>query len=303
MTAFVAIGFGYAAYGLIAFAWAQLEDPSSRGFVTSTFYNHNHYATYAGMALITAFGLISRVYEHEMVTDGGSLQFKIATFIDVTGRALVLLGSAFLILASLILTESRGGIIATGLGLIVWAVLAFGRTERAAVERRMIMIFGSAVVAFGDSFFGKLAAAGLADSNRFDVYIIALRSILDEPLLGYGYGTFADIFPMFRDRSIDVQGVWQQAHNTYLEVFQGLGVIFGSMLLASVALLVLKCCKGAMVRQQITVPAIAAGVAFLVGIHAMVDFSLQIQAVALTFMAILGAGVAQSTSSQMVVSD
>ena len=108
---------------------------------------------------------------------------------------------------------------------------------------------------------------------------------------------------MFRDRSVDMQGVWAQAHNTYLEVLQGLGLIFGSMLITSVVLLVFKCFKGAMVRQKITVPCIASGVAFLVGVHAMVDFSLQIQAVTLTFMAMLGAGVAQSMSSQLTVSD
>jgi O-antigen ligase len=308
MMAFVAISSAYAAYGLVAFAWAQLANTLSLNYVTSTFYNHNHYATYAGMGLVTAFGLITRTYEGAVLTDGGSLRYRIATFIDVTGRALILLGSAFLILVAVILTESRGGIIAAGLGIVVSGALTLGRTERASIERRMIIIFGIAAfagvfVAFGDTFFGKLAEVGLTDSNRVGVYIITLRSILVEPLLGYGYGTFADIFPMFRDRTIDVQGVWEQAHNTYLEAFQGLGLIFGSMLVASILLLVLKCCRGAMVRQQITVPCIATGVAFLVGVHAMVDFSLQIQAVALTFMAILGAGVAQSESSQLSLSD
>ena len=43
--------------------------------------------------------------------------------------------------------------------------------------------------------------------------------------------------------------------------------------------------------------------AFLVGIHASVDFSLQIQAVALTFIAILGAGVAQAESSRVSLND
>ena len=56
------------------------------------------------------------------------------------------------------------------------------------------------------------------------------------------------------------------AHNTYLEVFQGLGLLFGSMLVASVVLLVLRCVKGAMVRQENEViPCVAASVAFLVG--------------------------------------
>jgi O-antigen ligase len=308
MVAFVAISSAYAAYGLITFASIQSENTSTV-VVTSTFYNHNHYATYAGMGLIAVFGLIARVYQRDLVTDGGTLHFRIATFIDVTGqKVLALLAAAFLLLVGVMLTESRGGIIATGFGVIVWAALTFGRSQRASIERRMILIFLSAVVAavfitFGDAFVGKMAEVGLADSTRIGVYLITLRSILDQPLLGYGYGTFADIFPMFRERSVDVQGVWQQAHNTYLEVFQGLGLLFGFMLVASVVLLVLKCCKGAIVRQQITVPAIAAGVAFLVGVHAMVDFSLQMQAVALTFMAILGAGVAQSESSQLALTD
>jgi O-antigen ligase len=308
MMAFVAISACYAAYGLIAFAWTQLETTSSRNFVSSTFYNHNHYATYAGMGLIAALGLIARIYQREMVTDAGSLRFRISTFIDATGRAFVLLGCAFLMLVAVILTQSRGGIIATGLGVIVWAALTLAQAQRSSIARRMTIIFGSVIVAgvfaaFGDTFFSKLEEAGLTDSNRLDVYIITLRSILDAPLFGYGYGTFADIFPMFRDRSIDVFGIWEQAHNSYLEVFQGLGLLFGSMLVASVVLLVWKCGKGAIARQQVTVPCVAVGVAFLVGVHSLVDFSLQIQAVTLTFMAILGAGVAQSMSSQIVAGD
>ena len=68
-------------------------------------------------ALLAAFGLIARVYQRDMVTDGGTLRFRIATFIDVTGqKALALLAGAFLLLVAVILTASRGGIIATGLG-------------------------------------------------------------------------------------------------------------------------------------------------------------------------------------------
>ena len=47
-------------------------------------------------------------------------------------------------------------------------------------------------------------------------------------------------------------------------------------------------------RRDATAPTVAASAALLVGVHAMVDFSLQIEAVTLTFMALLGAGVAQS---------
>ena len=87
----------------------------------------------------------------------------------------------------------------------------------------------------------------------------------------------------------------QAGFDTYLEIFQGLGLLLGGMLIACVVVLIWDCVKGARTRQRdATVPAIAASVSVLVGINAFADFSLQIQAVTLTYMAILGAGVAQA---------
>ena len=109
---------------------------------------------------------------------------------------------------------------------------------------------------------------------------------------------------MFRDRSVIPAGIWEMAHNTYLEVFQGLGLAAGAMLIGAIALLVLTCLKGAVKRKAgATMPAIAAAVSLLLASNALVDFSLQIQAVTLTFMAILGAGVAQAMSSRVIAHD
>ena len=157
---------------------------------------------------------------------------------------------------------------------------------------------------FGDVLVGKIARQGFQDENWMAVYAITIGSILNVPLLGYGYGTFADVFPMFRDQSVGTWGQWEMAHDSYLEVFQGLGLFFGSMLVASVVLLVWRCVKGAMTRQASEViPCVAASVAFLLGVQALVDFSLQMQAIAITFMAVLGAGVAQSESSRLKLGD
>jgi O-antigen ligase len=193
--------------------------------------------------------------------------------------------------------------------LVALAALILGGRDRDFVGRRELLILGGflAVVvflAFGDMFLVKITESGLSDNARMAIYLIVLRSIFDAPHLGYGYGTFIDVFPMFRDRSISIEGGLDQAHNTYLEVFQGLGLVFGLALVACVVLLVIQCFKGANVRREgVMVPAVASGVAFLVGVHALADFSLQIQAVTLTFSAILGAGVAQSKSSRQIVSD
>jgi hypothetical protein len=301
-----ALGCAYAAYGLFAFALTP-----GRGVVISTFINPNSFAAYAGMGFVAICGLILRLYRHEFTTVGGSIRFRIATFIEVTGqKGAALFGGALVILVALLLSGSRGGIVSTALGLFVLGALTLKlRKQRFAEQREAIVVFGALLVAaaflvFGDLVVGKIGRQGFGDESRMAVYIITLRSILGAPLLGYGYGTFVDVFPMFRDQSVSTWGIWEMAHNTYLEVFQGLGLVFGSMLLASVVLLVLRCVKGAGTRQSNeTMPCVAASVAFLFGVHTLVDFSLQIQAIAITFMALLGAGVAQSASSRKALED
>jgi O-antigen ligase len=311
-----ALGCTYAAYGLIAFALTPgrvlwFENPYSNGFLTSSFINPNSFVAYAGMSFVAICGLILRLYRHEFATVGGSIRFRVAIFIEVTGqKGAALLGGALVILVALLLSGSRGGIVSTALGLFVLGALTLKlRKQQFAEQREAIIIVGAFLVAaaflvFGDLVVGKITRQGFGDESRIAVYTITMRSILGAPLLGYGYGTFADVFPMFRDQSVSTLGKWQMAHNTYLEVFQGLGLLFGSMLVASVALLVLRCVKGAMARRSHeTMPCVAASVAFLLSAHVLVDFTLQMQAIAITFMALLGAGVAQSESSRLALED
>jgi O-antigen ligase len=191
----------------------------------------------------------------------------------------------------------------------VLAVLTGLRRQRSAEQRGAIIALGAlllaaAVLVFGDVVVRKITQEGIYDVGRLAAYTIIIGSIFAAPLLGYGYGTFVDVFPMFRDQSVSTFGRWDMAHNTYLEVFQGLGLLFGSMLVASVILLVLRCVKGAMTRQENEmIPCVAVSVAFLLGVHSLVDFSLQMQAIAVTFMALVGLGVAQSESSRQALED
>jgi O-antigen ligase len=309
-----AITGAYAAYGIAAYAFTPGRVLWFEGYgksVSSTFINHNSFAAYAGMGFIAICGLILRFYRNEFTTVGGSLRFRIANFIEATGqRAATFLGGAVVILAALLMSGSRGGIIATSCGLFVLGVLTLGlRKQRSAEQGGAVIVLGfilvtAGVLVFGDLFVSNITQHGVQDEGRMAAYRIVLGSIFASPLLGYGYGTFVDIFPMFRDQSVSTFAVWQMAHNTYLEVFQGLGLVFGSMLLASVVLLVLRCVKGAITRQENEmIPCLAVAVAFLLGVHSLVDFSLQMQAIAVTFVALLGAGVAQSESSRLMLRD
>lgn len=304
----------YAAYGSIARAVAPgqilwFKDPAVGAFVSSTFYNPDHFACYAAIGLIVAFGLLLRVYR-EAPRGAASLRVRAADFLDTTGKSgAACLSGVVVIAAALMLTGSRGGIVTGLIGCAVYAFLAFGRRGRSRGEQVAVVgLFGLLVAAvfivFGDAFFGKIRLLGFGDVARLSIYALTAGSIASAPWLGHGYGTFADVFPMFRDRSIDIGGQWTAAHDTYLEIFQGLGLVFGALLIAVVAALVLRCLTGALMRRaDAAVPAIAFSVSCLVALDALVDFALQIQAVTLTFMAILGAGVAQSASSRVVLQD
>lgn len=313
--AVAAIGVGYAAWGLISFAiepgrvlW--FSNPAGKAGVTSTFINRNHYATYAGLGLVCAAGLLLSTYRDNVGSAGGSPRHRLARLIETTGgTGVVLLGGAAVLLAALLLTGSRGGAISAIVGLVTLGLMLFVHARPKASKGRETAVFAgvlglAGLVLFGDLFFSRLADSGIHDVGRLSVYRIVLDMIQSAPLLGYGYGAFADAFPMFRDRSIGVTGFWDKAHNTYLEMFVGLGLAGGAALLGSILLLVRQCLNGvARRRRNELASAVAVAAAVLVGVHALVDFSVQLQAIAITFAALMGAGVAQSESSRMSLRD
>ena len=208
------------------------------------------------------------------------------------------------IVVALLLSGSRGGITSTTLGLFILLTLVVSRQERRRTGQIGTIVTACALIVgaflmYGDVFVGRLDNLTQDAGGRVAAYRIVLASIKDAPILGFGFGTFQDVFPMYRDGSVGLWGFWDKAHNTYLEVFQGLGVVFGGAFLTGIGLLVWRCARASVLRRRTsTVPIVAVSASVLLGVHAFVDFSLQIQAVTLIWAAILGAGVAQSWSSR-----
>jgi hypothetical protein len=307
----VAISVLYSTVGLFALGFMPngrvFGELAPSKFVISTFLNQNTYATFAGIGFLAAIGMTLRLYRRHLSRTGHLLRLQIAALIDTTGgKGALPLILAFVLFTGLLLSGSRGGIFATGLGLLVLFGLNMRRGRQSLRYEALPLIFATLVVGalvVGAVFLGlsdvlarRIAADGVYESQgRMDILLVTIRSILNAPLLGFGYGAFSATFPMFHDKSVAVWIFWDMASNTYLEELQGLGLPFGTMLIASVVVLVWDCLKGARTRQRdATIPAIAASVSFLVGAHALVDISLQIQAVTLTYMAILGVGAAQA---------
>ena len=111
--------------------------------------------------------------------------FRIATFMQVTGqKGALLFGAAFVVLVALLLSQSRGGILSTGSGLFVLAALSLNTRKRGTIGLRgAIILLGGLLVAgaffaFGDLVTGRITQ-GLNDNSRIALYTIAMRSIFD----------------------------------------------------------------------------------------------------------------------------
>lgn len=294
----------YAIGGLLLAAFFDnaiplIDAPPPQGGLRATFVNRNHFSTYAGLGLVVSVGLALHRLNHEVIDDW---RFYFRAFARVSAP----IGLSLVILAALVATTSRGGVFSTAVALVALLGMNARRVSPRALEglAAVTLMLAIAFMLVSDSLFARVSEVGLDGAARLSTYRIVVGSIIDNPLTGLGYGAFIDAFPLYRDQSIPTVGLWDKAHNTYLEALNGLGVIFGIALIAAVFLLVIKCLNGVRRRRRdVTPPAVATAAAVLVGVHALVDFSLQIEAVALTFMALLGAGVAQSESSRISVGD
>jgi O-antigen ligase len=303
------IAIAYAIYGIVAFfifpntiLW--LPKQAYLDSVTSTFINRNSYATYAGIGLICALTCTVSYYARSAARVGRSAVRKAAAFVASTaGAAGWYLVGAFVLGAALVQTGSRGGILASAAGVIILLLLISlrGRGTITAIASFLgVLVTGLAIFTFGDFFAGRLLNLGFASADRLAVYRLTLLSILDAPWKGWGYGTFYYVFPMYRDNSLSPYLIWDKAHNTYLEIIQGLGIPMAVLFFAMLLLLAARCAYAALIRRSSASASLAATSAtVIVGLHSFVDFSMQIQAVALTWTALLAAGVAQSWSRRI----
>ncbi len=113
--------------------------------------------------------------------------------------------------------------------------------------------------------------------------------------MGTGYGTYPDVIEAWRANDPDIFTVWEKAHSTWLENALELGLPAAAALHLSVLWLALIAFSGVGERRRNRAfPALGVAATLLVGLHALVDFSLQIPAVAVLYAFIMGLAVAQS---------
>ncbi|MCE7998131.1 MAG: O-antigen ligase family protein [Rhodobiaceae bacterium] len=306
LRAFVVIAAGYALYGLVAMyllgdTILLYDKWTGKGSVTSTFTNRNSYATFAGLGLIATTALIigSRRRSDVPLFSWQRLHDTLSHTLSSSLFAYVLL---FVSATALLLTGSRAGALSTLAAFIV-LLSQFSRGKQMGVPSRVtgmvaFLILGVGVVGFSGGFLGERFSQG-GSNLRFEGYEKTASAVEDHALLGSGLGSFAQIFPLYRETEVLRDKFVTKAHNTYLENALELGLPATLCLTLAACLLAWQCWKGVVSRARDRhFPAMGFSASVLVGLHAIVDFSLQIPAVAVAYMFLLGIAVAQSYSSR-----
>ena len=278
---------------------------SFRDTITSTFVNRNHFAVYAGLAILCTLTLIAdetrRATAASVTTRSGFVQF-----LDNLSARLVILAFAFMVLATaLILTQSRAGVFATAVGILVFlAVLA----TTSSFAARSVLRFGIIIVLAGGVFAavsGSMLASRLSDlrenlGDRLIVYKTTLAAISERPFLGFGLGSFEDVFPLYRGAEFRPRDLsYDYAHNVFLELAFESGIPGALALIGLVALAAGVCAWGARNRQRNEfIPVVGVAATALVATHGMVDFALQIPAIAATYALLLGVAYSQAWATE-----
>ena len=231
----------YAAFGIVqeVFWPDQLLLEPKRfylGDLTASFVNRNTAGTFFGVALLLNLALLFadlRVVRLARLARGGKW----------SGRSAALLLHLFAVLdcaAALFLTRSRGAIGATLVAtLVATAMMAarrltsdrerdelFARWRRPAVAlAALALVLGLFVLFAGRSEHRAQTLA--SEDGRWCVFASTATAIADHWPLGAGFGAFPDVFPAYRNVDCaGVFGIWDHAHDFFLEGLLGFGLPF-----------------------------------------------------------------------------
>lgn len=238
----------YVVAATLTAAYALASGTSIAGRLTGGIANSNFLAAALGAGILLAFFALLAAHR-------SLVRIALAASIVLNGVAFTL-------------TQSRGGVIALGAGVVLAIVLA-GRWRPFAVGAGMLS------VAVGATYFFALAAPAVRDrltnisaqgsSGRSDEWQIAYRIFSHHPIGGAGLGNYSLLAPHYASDTLQllrVQYVLRGfvAHNTYLQILSELGLI-GGALFAGIVCLALGAALRTLLEQRLELDPAASAIA------------------------------------------
>jgi O-antigen ligase len=251
-----------------------LRQPRNGGWIYGPYVNHNHYA-----------GLMEMLVPIPLV-------LSLTRLASSRTRAAAAAGAAIMV-GTIFLSGSRGGMLAIVIELLILAVLLIkqkrGLRTAIGIGVFLVIVVGLLTWVGGGELSKRIATVGPSHSEissdiRHYINRDGLKMFLKRPMLGWGLGTFPVVYPQFR--TFYTNFFVNQAHNDYLQLLVEMGLLgFGTMLWFLVTLYRRAIKKMGNWTSEIGGAVTLACVLGLSGIlvHSAVDFNLQIPANAALF--------------------
>ena len=252
-----------------------IRTPHFGGWIYGPYVNHNHYA-----GLMEILVPIPLIFSFSRYAHGRE------KWISASAAALMA--------ATIFLCGSRGGMVAFAaqMAIFVWLFCRESRQKGLAFLLGAFLLVALGTVAWtgGGEVSARILSsatdrhAEIANNTRLRIDRDTLQMFAKRPLLGWGMGTFEDVYPQFR--SFYTNFLIDKAHNDYLQLLAEAGILgFGCavwFLSAS-----LRTAWRNIHKWTSDINAAVAAVSLLgisgILVHSLVDFNLQIPANALLF--------------------
>ncbi|MFV0337063.1 MAG: O-antigen ligase family protein [Chthoniobacterales bacterium] len=224
-------------------------------------------------------------------------------------RVVSVVAGLALLSSVMLLTVSRGGLVAGAAGLVCFAAISLLIILRRASLRRwvagafLLMLFGVVVFALMKRFESDWALQARLDGS--DIYVreqfmeAALRQAQLEPLLGMGAGSYESYFGRYRKRGLNL-GEAYFTHNDWLQLVAEYGVLGlfavslsgGVLLFTGLVVLLRKTGEGDSAKLPFgtDLAILVGGISALATMvaHGFVDFNMQVPANGLLAIAVAG---------------
>lgn len=216
------------------FLWIYLGKSAA---VAGPFVNRNSFVFMQELGVLLGMGLTMMLaYSNEK---------SITSQIFGKTKPYVLIFMIFCVIISLLallLTYSRGGILGAFIGLSLFIIFTFARQARSRGTLLMIFMIGATLFLLSSYGMDRLIsrfdsmATGEDGSSlmRLETWKVALELIAMSPYVGFGFGAFRYLGPMF-------DGAWQgntiafNVHNDFIELPFSLGIPCAALILLLLA--------------------------------------------------------------------
>lgn len=251
-------------------------------------------ATFGALALFALASAIDKTLAADAEVSGAAQKFR---WLLAPTRAPLAAAAFALCIACALLTQSRGGLAATGLAFAVFVGLLALRTGG---RTRLLMFAPAAAFAAvtvvmmslgADSVLGRLSDVGEALHGRQELLAPHWSAFLASPLWGNGLNTFHELNAMAATpENWDSLRFVGAAHNIYVQALEETGIIGLALFALMLVPPLWRALTGALYASPTPhwgAALYSVGMLFLV--HGVMDFDLQIPAIAALFAFCLGA--------------